>query len=114
MAKNSATQYKVGAVDNVDGVSGGGGGSGSVRQHQRLRQDNGEAKMVFDTSGGGGDSTDGGGAALVLVSVLAGGGGGSAGGGDGRCRSIVVNGTIFLPISKGTFVNANNPLLMRY
>jgi hypothetical protein len=36
------------------------------------------------------------------------------GGGGGRRRSIVVNATIFLPISEGTFVDANDPLLTRY
>jgi hypothetical protein len=36
-----------------------------------------------------------------------GGGGNGTGNGDGRCWSIVVNMTIFLPISEGTFVDAD-------
>ena len=43
-----------------------------------------------------------------------GGGSDGAGGGGGRHWSIIVNMTIFLPISKVTFVDANDPLLARY
>ena len=34
--------------------------------------------------------------------------------GGGSHRSIVVNATIFLPVSEGTFVDADYPLLVRY
>ncbi len=36
------------------------------------------------------------------------------GGGGGRRWLIVVNAMIFLPISDGTFVDADDPLLVRY
>jgi hypothetical protein len=41
-------------------------------------------------------------------------GGGGSGDGGGHRQSIVINATIFLPISESTFVDANNPLLARY
>jgi hypothetical protein len=47
------------------------------------------------------------------AAVAMGGVDGGAGGG-GRCRSIIVNATIFLPISGGTFVDADDPLLTWY
>ncbi len=61
MAKNSAAQYKVVAVDNEDGVQ--------WRRWRRLQQRStalkteargGDAKMAFDTSGCGGDGGEGG------------------------------------------------------
>jgi hypothetical protein len=42
------------------------------------------------------------------------GGGDDAGGGGDRRLTIVVNATIFLPISEGAFVDADDPLLARY
>ncbi len=51
----------------------------------------------------------------VGVVVGCGGGDGAGGGvGGGRHRSIIVNAKIFLPISEGTFVDANGPLLTQY
>ena len=65
--------------------------------------------MAFDISGGSGDGGDG------ESSISVGGGGGDgAGGGSGRPWLIVVNAMIFLPISEGTFVDADDPLLLQY
>ena len=56
----------------------------------------------------GGDGREGG-------SSVGLGGGGIGAGGRGGCRwSIVVNGTIFLPILEGAFIHANILLLARY
>jgi hypothetical protein len=67
MAKTSAAQYEVAAVDDEDGIKwqrrrGRLMKTGSVRRYRRLRQGDGEAKMlVFDTSGGGWRRWEGGG-----------------------------------------------------
>jgi hypothetical protein len=95
------------------GFIGSGGVSSSVRRHRRLRRGGGETKMVFDTIGGGGEGRDGGSSVGVGVGVV-GRGSKSTGGGGSRHWSIVVNATILLPISEGTFVGADNPLLARY
>ena len=50
----------------------------------------------------------------VGVSVGDGGGNSSPGDGGGRRQWIMINATIFLPISEGAFVDDNGPLLARY
>ncbi len=75
-------------------------------------------KMTFDTSGGGSNGGEGGSNVGVGVGIDVVGGGGDGtgdgtGGGDDHRRSIV-KATIFLPISEGTFVDTDDPLLARY
>ena len=67
--------------------------------------------MAFDTSGGGSNVGEGGGGGVGVGIGVVGGSGNGTGDGDGRCWSIVVNTTIFLPISEGTFVDADDLLL---
>ena len=85
--------------------------------------------MAFDTSGGGGKGRRGGSSVGIDVDVsvgvsggvssgvsggVGGGGGDSAGDRGGLCRSIGLNSAILLPISKDTFVDANDLLLPCY
>ena len=79
-------------------------------------------KMTFDTSGGGSNGGEGGSNVGVGVGIdvvggggdgTGGGGGNGTGGGDDH-RRLIVKATIFLPISEGTFVDTDDPLLARY
>jgi hypothetical protein len=107
------------------GFNGGGGIGGSVWRRWRLRRGGGKAKMAFDTNDSGGNGGEEGAAlasasALVLASVSALGAGAAtatvpvAGAAVVGGRSIIANASISLLISEGTFVDADDPLLVPY